>query len=235
MSENSNLAVRCRALWAEVLCAVESRVWSLNSYLKSSRDRLECRMLDGDSLEIEYPALKRRLIATLDLKEHAIAIQEFERETLTLQSKLPFSMLADGGVYVTHGPALLAESMSVARQLISMLLTNSAEALPENDVTQFRSWASSLIAVREPRTPIHMPVEIQTETALYPAETLDMSEVGVKVQSTADLDSGNYVTVFRGTLGSFFRVVWAQKNEQGTRAGLVCLNPPLEWAELAGK
>ena len=108
------------------------------------------------------------------------------------------------------------------------------DAAPEN-VDQFRSWASALIAVREPRTPIQLPIEIQTETALYPAETVDMSAVGVKVQSTADLDSGNYVTVFRGTLGSFFKVVWTERNDQGTRAGLVCLNPPLEWTEAAAK
>ena len=117
--------------------------------------------------------------------------------------------------------------------MISMLLSNPAETRPAPDVDQFRSWASALIAVRPPRTVIKLPIEIQTETALYPASTLDMSSVGVKVQSNADLDRGHYVTVFRGTLGSFFRVVWTEKTQEGTRAGLICLNPPLEWAETA--
>lgn len=229
MYDNSKLAVRCRALWADVLCAVESRVFSVNEYVKNPRSRLECHMVNADSVEIDQPAVQRTLVATLDLTEHAIQVNEYQGEESTASTKLPFAMLADGDVYVTSGPSLLGDAMAVARQLITMLLSNPAEQTPEPEVDQFRSWASALIAVRPPRTAIQLPIEIQTETALYPASTVDLSDVGVKVQSTADLDRGHYVTVFRGTLGSFFRVVWTEKTEGGTLAGLVCLNPPLEW------
>ncbi len=231
MYDNSKLAVRCRALWADVLCAVESRVWSVNEYVKNPHTRLECRMVNADSVEIDHPSVKRRLVATLDLSEHGIQVSEFQDESPTHSSKLPFAMLADGDVYVTSGLSLMGDPMAVARHLVTMLLSNATESASEPEVDQFRSWASALIAVRAPRTAIQLPIEIQTETALYPASTLDLSSVGVKVQSTADLDRGHYVTVFRGTLGSFFRVVWTEKTQEGTRAGLVCLNPPLEWAE----
>ncbi len=231
MYDNSNLAVRCRALWADVLCAIESRVSSINDYVKDSRSHLECRMLDADSVEIDHPSIKRSLIATLDLKQHALNVMEFEENTLRFTSTLPLAMLADGNVYVTSGLSLMGDAMAVARQLMSVLLPNTAEAPPEAAVGQFRSWASALMTERARRVQIRLPIEIQTETALYPASTLDLSNVGVKVQSNADLDRGNYVTVFRGTLGSFFRVVWTEKTEEGTKAGLVCLNPPLEWAE----
>ena len=231
MYDNSNLEVRCRALWADVLCAVESRVSSLNEYARNARTQLDCQMLTSDSLKIDYPAVHRSVVATLDLQEHAIQIHEFEGEEVSFDSKLPFAMLADGNVYVTDGLSLLGDSMAVARQMITALLTNPNSRKSAADLDPYRSWASALITVRAPRTQIRLPIEIQTENALHPASTLDMSVVGVKVQSTAELDRGNYVTIFRGTLGSFFRVVWSEKTREGTRAGLICLNPPLEWAE----
>ena len=229
MYDNSKLAVRCRALWADVLCAVEARVFSVNEYVKNPRSRLECHMINGDAVEIDQPAVLRRLVATLDLNEHSIQVNEFQEETPVASTKLPLAMLADGDVYVTSGLSLLGDAMAVARHLITLLLSSPTEQALEPDVDQFRSWATALITVRPPRTAIQLPIEIQTETALYPASTLDLSEVGVKVQSNADLGRGHYVTVFRGTLGSFFRVVWTEKTQDGTRAGLVCLNPPLEW------
>lgn len=230
MYDNSNLAIRCRALWADVLCAVESRVWSINDYVHDSHSQLGCHMLNSDSVEIEHPSVKRTLIATLDLEEHAIHVKEFQEGTLSVGSKLPFAMLGDGNVYVTNGKSLMGDPMAVARQLMSVLLSNS-DMIPGANLDQFRSWASALMTARARRMAIQLPIEIQTENSLYPASTIDLSTVGVKVQSTATLDRGNYVTVFRGSLGSFFRVVWSEKTDQGTRAGLVCLNPPLEWAE----
>ena len=76
MYDNSNLAIRCRALWADVLCAVESRVWSINDYVKDTRSQLDCQMLSSDSVLIEHPSVKRTLVATLDLDEHAIHVKE---------------------------------------------------------------------------------------------------------------------------------------------------------------
>ena len=57
MYDNSKLAVRCRALWADVLCAVEARIFSVNEYVKNPRSRLECHMINGESGEIDQPAV----------------------------------------------------------------------------------------------------------------------------------------------------------------------------------
>jgi hypothetical protein len=231
MYDNSDLAVRCRALWADVLCAVESRVCSINEYMRDPHTRLECQMLSADSLGIRQPSVDRILVANLDLEEHAIQIKEFHDGTLTVESKLPFALLGDGNVYATNGLSLLGDATAVARELVAVLLAGDAKPAPDPEVDEYRSWTAALITPRPRRVPITLPIEIQTETALHPASTIDLSPAGVQVQSSADLDRGNYVTIFRGTLGSFFRVIWAEKNEAGTRAGLVCLNPPLEWAE----
>jgi hypothetical protein len=233
MYDNPNLETRCRALWAEVLCAVESRIFSINDYVRNSGGRLGCQMVSGETVEIAHPEVNRTVRATLDLRDHAIRISEFEGETLTTGTRLPFALLGDGNVYVTSGNALMGDPMAVARQLMSVLLSNSEEATSSADVAQYRSWASALMPARARRIEMNLPIEIQTEEALHPASTLDLSTVGVKVQSTAALNRGNYVTIFRGTLGSFFRVIWAEPSDQGTRAGLICLNPPLEWAEAA--
>ena len=233
MYDNSNLELRCRSLWAEVLSAVESRVWSINDYVNDPRTRLDCQMLGSDSLLIQHPTVSRTLIATLDLKEHAIDLKEFDDGHESLGSKLPFALLGDGNVYVTNGQSLMGDPMAVARQLISVLLSSSTQTTTQSEIGEFRSWASAIMTARARRIPVRLPIEIRTETSLHPASTVDLSSVGVKVESSAALDRGNYVTIFRGTLGSFFRVVWAEKTEEGSRAGLVCLNPPLEWAELA--
>ncbi|ABF41107.1 type IV pilus assembly PilZ [Candidatus Koribacter versatilis Ellin345] len=232
MYDNSNLAIRCRELWADVLCAVESRVWSINDYMQDSRSQLDCQMLSCDSVLIEHPSVKRTLMATLDLNEHAIHIKEFDNGQLAVGSKLPFALLGDGNVYVTNGQSLMGDPQAVARQLMSVLLSRSTAATSTEEIDQYRSWASALMTARARRMMIKLPIEIQTENSLYTGSTLDLSSVGAKVQSTAKLDRGNYITVFRGSIGSFFRVVWTEKTDQGTRAGLVCLNPPLEWAEV---
>jgi hypothetical protein len=231
MYDNSNLEIRCRALWADVLCALESRVFSINDYVRDSRSQLDCQMLNSDAVQIGLPTANRSVIAVLDLNEHVIRVNEFLGDTFHAGSTLPLALLGDGNVYVTAGQALMGNAMAVARQLMSVLLPDSEKEVTETKVDQYRSWAAAIITERAKRIPICLPIEIQTETAIHPASTLDMSEVGVKVQSTAQLDRGNYVTIFRGTLGSFFRVVWAKRNAEGTCAGLVCLNPPLEWAD----
>jgi hypothetical protein len=231
MYDNTNLAIRCRALWADILCAIESRVWSVNDYVRDSHARLECQMLNADAVQIEHPSAGRTLVASLDLNEHGIQIKEYQDSEPTVSNKLPFAMLGDGNVYVTNARALLGDAMAVARELISVLLSSVPESATPEQLDQFRSWASALMTARAFRTQIRLPIEIQTETAIYPASTIDLSSVGAKVESKADLDRGNYVTVFRGTLGSFFRVVWTEKTPEFTRAGLVCLNPPLEWLD----
>jgi PilZ domain len=231
MYDNSNLAIRCRSLWADVLCAVESRVWSINDFVQDPKTQLDCQMLDADSVLVQHPSVERTLIATLDLKKHAIVVQEFDHGQQSVGSELPFALLGDGNVYVTNGQSLMGDPTAVARQLMSILLCNCPAPVSKEQMSEFRSWASALMTARARRTPINLPIEIQTENSIFPASTIDLSSIGAKVQSQAKLDRGNYITVFRGTVGSFFRVVWAEKTDQGTRAGLVCLNPPLEWAE----
>lgn len=231
MVDNSELAIRCRALWAEVLCAVESRVCSINAYLSGPQTRLDCQMLSADSVGIQQPAVNRILVASLDLEEHAIQFKAFHEGILTAESRLPFALLGDGNVYATHGQSLLGDAEAVARELLNVLLAGASKPVPDAEVNEYRSWTAALITPRPARIPISLPVEIQTENELHPASTIDLSPAGVKVLSKAALDRGNYVTIFRGTLGSFFRVIWTQKNEEGTLAGLVCLNPPLEWME----
>jgi hypothetical protein len=234
MLDNSNLEMRCRSLWADVLCAVESRVSSINDYVRKSGTRLDCQMISGETVEIAHPQADRTLRASLDLHDHAIHIYEFESGNLTSGSRFPFALLGDGNVYVTNGQTLMGDSMAVARQLMSVLLSKPEEAIAPADVEHYRSWASSLKPARgAQRVAMNLPIEIQTEEALHPASTLDLSTVGVKVQSAGTLDRGNYVTIFRGTLGSFFRVVWSEPTDHGTRAGLICLNPPLEWADVS--
>jgi hypothetical protein len=233
MYDNSNLEVRCRALWAEVLCALESRVCSINDYVRDARTHLECQMINGDAVQIALPTANRSVVAVLDLTDHAIRVNEFVGDTFHNGSSLPLSLLGDGNVYVTAGQSLMGNAMAVARQLMAVLLPDVEKEVSEAHVDQYRSWAAAIITERAKRIAIRVPIEIQTENAIHPASTLDMSELGVKIQSAAQLDRGNYVTIFRGTLGSFFRVVWAKKNDEGTCAGLVCLNPPVEWAEQA--
>ena len=231
MYDNSNLAIRCRSLWADVLCAVESRVWSINDFVHDEDSHLNCQMLDSDSVLVQHPSVERTLIAKLDLKKHAIEVQEFDHGQLSVASELPFALLGDGNVYVTNGQSLMGDPTAVARQLMSILLCNSQSPVSKEEIQEYRSWASALMTARARRTPISLPVEIQTENSIFPGSTIDLSSIGAKVQSPANLDRGHYITVFRGTVGSFFRVVWTEKTDQGTKAGLVCLNPPLEWAE----
>ncbi|HEY3928921.1 MAG TPA: PilZ domain-containing protein [Candidatus Koribacter sp.] len=232
MYDNSNLELRCRALWADVLSAVESRIWSINEYVNDAHTQLDCQMLGSDSVLIQHPTVNRTLIATLDLMDHAIELKEFDAGRENLGSRLPFALLGDGNVYVTNGQSLMGDPMAVARQLLSVLLSASSQPTTEAEMGEYRSWASALMTARARRVPMRLPIEIRTDTSLHQASTVDLSSVGVKVESGAALDRGNYVTIFRGTLGSFFRVVWAEKTDDITRAGLICLNPPLEWAEL---
>lgn len=235
MYDNVNLASRCRTLWTEVLCAVESRVWSINDFVQDPKSQIHCQMLSADALLIQQPTINRTLIASLDMQEHTVLVDEYNGGKLTVGSKLPFAMLGDGNVYVTHGNLLLGDAMEVARQLISVLLSNSDVASTAEELNEYRRWVSALITARAPRLPIELPIEIKTDNAIYPASTIDLSTLGAKVVSSAQLDRGNYVTVFRGSLGSFFRVVWSEPTDEGTRAGLVCLNPPVDWAEFAAQ
>lgn len=229
--DNMNLEVRCRALWADILCAVESRVFSINDYARDTRTQLECQMISGESLEIVHAQANRAILATLDLEDHSIRIKEKDGDMITVGAKLPFVILGDCDIYVTSGRVLLGDASAVARQLMSILLANPDEVTHSAEMNEYRAWASALITARAPRIEMALPIEIQTEDAIHPASTVDLSPVGVKVESPGVLDRGKYVTIFRGSLGSFFRVVWSEQTETGTRAGLVCLNPPMEWAE----
>lgn len=230
--DNMNLEVRCRALWADILCAVESRIFSINDYTRDMRTRLECQMLSGESLEIVHEQANRAILATLDLEDHSIRIKEMDNDVVTDGPKLPFVILGDCDIYVTSGRILLGDASAVARQLMSILLANPEEVSSSAEMNEYRAWASALITARAPRVEMTLPIEIQTEDALHPASTVDLSPVGVKVESSGVLDRGKYVTIFRGSLGSFFRVVWSEPTENGSRAGLVCLNPPMEWADI---
>ncbi len=230
MYDNASLEIKCRTLWAEVLCAVESRVSAINEYMKSLRAPISCRMLGSEAVHLEQPSAQRSLVARLDLKDHAVDVNVSQGRRWTSGKRLLLAMLGDGRIYVTDGKALMGDPMAVAKLLMSVLQDNPVNAGEDPQIRAFRSWASELMKTRSVRSKVSIPVKIQSDTGLHYAWTLDMSTEGLKVQLAGNIDSGSQVTVFRGVRGVPCRVVWTQKNGMGIRAGLLCLTPPLPWA-----
>lgn len=230
MYDNATLESKCRTLWAEVLCAVESRVASVNAYMHAFRAPIGCRMLGSDAIHLEQSSAQRSLVARLDLKDHAVDVNVSQGRRWASGKRLLLAMLGDGRIYVTDGKALMGDPMAVAKLLMSVLLDNPVNAGEDPEIRAFRSWASELMKGRSIRSKVSIPVKIQTDSGLHYAWTLDMSNEGLKVQLASDLSQGSHVTVYRGVRGALCRVVWTQKNGLGIRAGLLCLNPPLPWA-----
>ncbi len=125
MHDNSNIDIRSRALWAEVLVALESRVASVNTYVPERRSHIVCTQIDSESVHLQQPSSERSIMASLDLKQHAIHLQEYhdrKMEHPKTPKDLPLSMLADGELYVTDGNELKANAMEVAKSLLQTLL-----------------------------------------------------------------------------------------------------------------
>ncbi len=230
MYDNANLENRCRGLWADVLCAIESRVSSVNDYVRYRSSRIGCRMYGADALYMEHSSIERSIFARLDLCDHGLNLSVFESGRWVTNKRLPFSLLGDGSVYVTCGQSLMGDPQAVAKLLVSVLLNTGFDTASGTQLQEFRSWTAGLMAARPARSKIAVPIEIVSEDRVHHASTIDMSVHGLCVHVAADLTAGHQVTVARGQQQCQFRVVWAQRNGTETTAGLACLNPPLSWA-----
>ncbi len=124
MYDNTNVENRCRALWAEVLCALESRVTCINQYVPEGPGQIHCQMLDSCAVNIEHASAQRKIIASLDLKEHAILLDEFQGKDARNERNLSLTMLGDGNVYVTYQSALMGDAAAVAKFLTAALLAS---------------------------------------------------------------------------------------------------------------
>ena len=124
LHDNSNIDVRSRALWAEVLAALESRVASVNTYVPERRSHIVCTPLDAETIHLQHASSERSVLASLDLKKHAIHLKEFSDLKMQFPKEpkdMPLSMLADGELYVTDGNELKANAMEVAKSLLQIL------------------------------------------------------------------------------------------------------------------
>lgn len=231
MYDNANLENRCRALWADVLCGIESRVSSVNDYVRQRDSRIQCRMYGADAVFMEHASVERSIFARLDLRDHGLQFNVFQSGRWIMGKKLPFSLLGDGGLYVTCDKTLMGDSQAVAKLLLSVLLNNSADPVSGAQLQEFRSWTAAIMTARAARSPIIVPVEILADNGIHQGSTLDMSVNGLRVQLAAELAEGRQVVVSRGSQRSDFRVVWAQRTGDETTAGLACLNPPLSWIQ----
>lgn len=131
MHNNAGIEKRCLNLWFEVVSALESRVSSVNQYVPEANSRIACELLKGDAVEIKQPAAQRSLVASLDLKAHAIQLNRCEgsaAEQRVSELAMPLSMLADGELYVTDGHQLLGDATEVAKFLMAALLGQATTA-----------------------------------------------------------------------------------------------------------
>lgn len=127
MHDNSHIDIRCRALWADVLSALESRISAVNGYMPEERSHIVCRLLNAEAVHLQHASSDRSLVASLDLEQHAIHLNEFrdrKMEHPLARRDMPLSMLADGELYVTDGDELKANAMEVAKSFVELLLGN---------------------------------------------------------------------------------------------------------------
>jgi hypothetical protein len=125
LHDNSNIDIRSRALWAEVLAALEARVASVNQYVPERRSHIVCTQIDAECIHLQHASSERSVLASLDLKIHAIHLKEYhdrKMEHAQARKDMPLSMLADGELYVTDGNELKANAMEVAKSLLETLL-----------------------------------------------------------------------------------------------------------------
>ncbi len=131
MHDNAGIDLRCRNLWNQVVAALESRVSSVNRYVPEATSRIACEQLSNEAVQIKHATASRRLIASLDLEDHAIRVNRFEGSAEgkgDTEQGLPLSLLGDGELYVTDGHQLLGDPVEVAKFLMSSLLGNPAPA-----------------------------------------------------------------------------------------------------------
>lgn len=131
MHDNTNIELRCRALWADVLSALESRITSVNRYVPEQRSHIVCHVINPEAIHLHHASSDRSVVASLDLKKHAIHLKEFQDHAMEQPLKrkdMPLSLLADGEVYVTDGNELKANAMEVAKSLLEALLANRSQA-----------------------------------------------------------------------------------------------------------
>jgi hypothetical protein len=124
LHDNSNIDIRSRALWAEVLAALEVRVASVNNYVPERRSHIVCTQVDAETIHLQHASSERSVLASLDLKKHAIHLKEFSDLKMEFPKDpkdMPLSMLADGELYVTDGNELKANAMEVAKSLLQIL------------------------------------------------------------------------------------------------------------------
>lgn len=131
MHNNAGIESRCRTLWSEVVSALETRVISVNRYVPDNMSRIACELLSGEAVQIKHVAANRSLVASLDLKAHAIQVNRIEgtaSDQHESEHDLPLSLLGDGELYVTDGNQLLADPIEVAKFLMSSLLGQTTTA-----------------------------------------------------------------------------------------------------------
>jgi hypothetical protein len=130
MHNNAGIESRCRILWGEVVNALQTRVTSVNTYVPEAKSRIACEELSSEAVQIKHAAANRSLVASLDIKAHAIQINRIEGGISGQNSEqdLPLSLLGDGELYVTSGEELLADPVEVAKFLMSALLGSRASA-----------------------------------------------------------------------------------------------------------
>ncbi len=127
MHDNRNIEVRSRALWAEVLAALEKRIHSVNRYLPDKRSHIVCSEVSDETVLLQQSSSHRSILATLDLKKHALHLKEFHDRELQHPIKhkdMPLSLLGDGELYVTDGNELKGDAMEVAKALLDVLLAS---------------------------------------------------------------------------------------------------------------
>ena len=125
MHDNAHIEIRCRELWTQVLTALDARITSVNRYMPEKASHIACQQIDAESVHLQHASSERTVVASLDLKKHAIHLKEYRDAGLQnplTRKDMPLSMLADGEVYVTDGNELKANAMEVAKSLIELLL-----------------------------------------------------------------------------------------------------------------
>ncbi|HEY3929030.1 MAG TPA: hypothetical protein VGL89_11685 [Candidatus Koribacter sp.] len=125
MHDNRNIEVRCRTLWSEILKALDTRIHSVNHYMPDKRSHIVCSEVSDEAIHLHHASSERSIIASLDLKKHAIHLKEYhdrELQHAVGRKDMPLSMLADGELYVTDGNELKADAMEVAKALLDILL-----------------------------------------------------------------------------------------------------------------
>ena len=125
LHDNTNIEARCRTLWGEVLAALQERIAAVNRYMPDKRSHIVCSEVTDQAMHLHHASSERSIVASLDLKQHSIHLNEYhdrELQHAILHKDMPLSLLADGELYVTDGNELKANAMEVAKSLVDLLL-----------------------------------------------------------------------------------------------------------------